>query len=173
MNNHPSHSHAATNTLVIYYSFEGNTQLMAESMAQATHADILPITPEKEMTSKGFSKYIWGGSQVVMKQKPAILPLQVDLKEYDLLLLGTPVWAWTYAPPIATLLHTTDFSHKAVGLFACHGGQLGKTFFHLKKQLVNSRILGEIDFFEPASNHREASIQRAKEWAVRMKQVSI
>ena len=155
-------------SLIIYYSFEGNTRLMAESMAQVIRADLLPLVPEKEIESKGFSKYLWGGGQVMMKRKPALQPFQVNPLEYDLILIGTPVWAWTYSPPVATLLHSVDFTHKCIGLFTCHGGQNAKTFHHMRKLLENSIVLGEIDFFEPLTKGREQSILRAEKWASEM-----
>ncbi len=154
-----------TKSLVIYYSFDGNTRLMAESMAQSINADLLPLVPEKEMESKGFSKYLWGGGQVMMKRKPILLPFQGNPLDYDLFLIGTPVWAWTFAPPVATLLNSVDFTNKAIGLFTCHGGQNANTFRHLKQKLKGSIILGEIDFFEPAKKDRDRSIERAKKWA--------
>lgn len=152
-------------SLVIYYSFEGNTRLMAESMAQALDADLLPLVPEKEMESKGFSKYLWGGGQVMMKRKPALIPFQVNPLDYDLILIGTPVWAWTFSPPVATLFQKIDFTNKHIALFTCHGGQNAKTFQHLKKQLSGNIILGEIDFFEPLTKNKEGSVERAKKWA--------
>ncbi|MDW7670195.1 MAG: flavodoxin [Bacillota bacterium] len=152
-------------SLVIYYSHEGSTRLIAESMADAIGADLLPLIPKKEMTRHGFSKYFWGGSQVMMKRKPELLPFEVDPLEYDLILIGTPVWAWTFSPPVAALLKTVDFSGKKIGLFSCHGGQNGRTFLNLKKHLADSQVLGEIDFFEPVKKDTKLSVERAKTWA--------
>ncbi|KAB3526361.1 flavodoxin family protein [Alkaliphilus serpentinus] len=151
--------------LVIYYSFEGNTKLVAEAMAEAIGADLLQLRPKKELKSTGFSKYLWGGSQVVMKKKPELLPFEVNPRDYDLILIGTPVWAWTYTPPIATLLSTVDFSGKTIGLFSTHGGQNAKTLINMRNQLKNSNIAGEIDFFEPLTKDTGNAIKRAKEWA--------
>jgi len=55
---------------VVYYSFGGNTRFIAESIAEAVGADLLEIKPKKELSSKGFMKYLWGGRQVVMGEKP-------------------------------------------------------------------------------------------------------
>jgi flavodoxin len=159
--NHPHHIKA----VVIYYSYEGSTRLIAESMASAIGADLLPLIPKKEMTRQGFSKYFWGGSQVMMKRKPELMPFKVDPHDYDLILIGTPVWAWTFSPPVAALLKIVDFSGKKIGLFSCHGGQNGKTFLNLKNHLADSQVLGEIDFFEPANKDTEISVERAKTWA--------
>ena len=50
--------------LVIYYSFEGNTEFIAQAMARHAGADILKLEPQNEQRHKGFMKYIWGGKQV-------------------------------------------------------------------------------------------------------------
>jgi len=46
---------------VVFYSFEGNTKLISESIAEAIGADLMEIKPQKEMRSKGFMKFVWGG----------------------------------------------------------------------------------------------------------------
>ncbi|KAB3536044.1 flavodoxin [Alkaliphilus pronyensis] len=152
-------------SIVVYYSFEGNTNLIAEVMAEAIGADLLRLKPKKEIKSRGFGKYLWGGSQVVMNKKPELETFKQDLQDYDLIIIGTPVWAWTYAPPIASLLEKANLKNKSVGLFSCHGGQIGKTFINLKKRLADSNILGEIDFFEPLSNYQTLAREKAEKWA--------
>ncbi len=44
-------------TLVVYYSYEGSTRLIAETIADTLKADILTLKPLEEMTSKGFLKF--------------------------------------------------------------------------------------------------------------------
>ena len=155
-------------TLIVYYSLEGNTKMIAECMAKELEADLQRIKPAKEI-SAGASKYLWGSIQILMKKKPEIMPMDKNPEDYDLILIGTPVWAWTYAPPIATLLSQVDLEQKSVAFFSCHGGQNGKTFQKLKEQLPGSQVLGEIDFFEPLKKDKEASLQRAREWCQKLK----
>ena len=50
--------------LVVYYSFEGHTKKIAEKISQNLNADILEVKPKNEKKSSGFSKFLWGGSQV-------------------------------------------------------------------------------------------------------------
>ncbi len=61
-------------TLVIYYSLEGNTELVATELAEKLDADILAVKPLKDIDAGGFGKYFWGGSQVVMhiRRAPAV-----------------------------------------------------------------------------------------------------
>ena len=44
------------------------------------------------------------------------------------MILGTPVWWYTYAPAMRTLLQGSDFSGKVIYPFATNGGWLGHTF---------------------------------------------
>lgn len=108
--------------LVLYYSYEGNTRKIAEWIAAQTGSDIEEIKPVNEMQSKGFAKYVWGGAQVVMKRKPELQPLKSDLQAYETILLGSPVWAFTYSPPIATLLEKGILKGKKIGFFYSHEG---------------------------------------------------
>jgi flavodoxin len=78
-------------TIVIFYSFEGNTRLIAENIARAAAADLLELKPKKEIPSHGFMKYVWGGRSTMMKADPELLPYDKDLQRYDLFFIGTPV----------------------------------------------------------------------------------
>ncbi|MBA2123395.1 flavodoxin [bacterium Unc6] len=151
--------------LVVYYSFEGNTKLIAEHIAKMINADILELKPKIEIKTKGFMKYFWGGKQAVLKTKPELLPFDKSVQDYDVLFIGTPVWAWTYTPPLNTLFTSCHISDKKIALFCCHGGSRGKIFDKMKKALGNNQILGEIDFQDPLKNNTDANIQRAKKWA--------
>jgi len=151
--------------IVIFYSFEGNTKIIAENIAQKIEADLLEIKPKKEIKSKGFMKFVWGGKAAIMKTKPELLPLTKDITEYDMIFIGTPVWAWTYAPPLNTFFSAHLLSNKKIGLFCCHGGGKGKIFDKMKQALENNEILGEIDFQDPLKKETQKNIQKAKDWA--------
>ena len=103
--------------LVIFYSLEGHTKLLANAIAKVTGADILEVKPKKEITKKGFMKYLKGGGQVIRKVEPEILPLSLDPNDYDLLFIGTPVWAGGYAPALRTFFSTVGFCGKKVAFF--------------------------------------------------------
>ncbi len=148
--------------LVVYYSFEGNTKLIAEHIAKTINADILELKPKIEIRTKGFMKYLWGGKQAMMKTKPELLPFDKNVQDYDILFIGTPVWAWTYAPPLNTLFTSYRIADKKIALFCCHGGGKGNIFDKMKKALKNNQILGEIDFQDPLKNNTNANIQRTR-----------
>ena len=56
--------------LIVYYSFEGNTKFIAEKIQENLSCDIVRLIPKKEIKTKGFMKFFWGGKQVFMKELP-------------------------------------------------------------------------------------------------------
>jgi len=155
-------------TLVIFYSFEGNTKLIAKNIAEAINADMLELKPTKEMKSRGFMKYVWGVKAILMRAKPELFPIEKNLENYDVLFIGTPVWAGTYAPPLNTFFLTSPVLNKKIALFCCHGGGKGKIFNKMKKALEGNQILSEIDFCEPLKKNTDANIQRVRDWAEKL-----
>ena len=77
--------------LVVFYSFESNTKFIAENIAGEINADILELKPKKDIRSRGFMKYFWGGRAMTMKTRPELMPLDKNPQDYDLLFIGTPV----------------------------------------------------------------------------------
>jgi flavodoxin len=154
--------------LVVYYSLEGNTRMIAEAISESVNVEMLEIKTKKEISSKGFMRYLWGGRQVVTKQKPALHELNKDLNDYDLLFIGTPVWAWSYAPALASLFSAHKITGKKIALFCCHGGGKGKVFDKMKEALSGNVFLGEIDFQDPLANDKEKAVLSVKQWARRI-----
>ena len=154
--------------LVVYYSFEGNTQLIAETIAIAVSADILRLEVAKERKSHGFGKYLWGGRQVVMKSKPALKPMDKNPADYDVLYLGTPVWAYTFSPAMRSFFSAVKLDGKKIALFCSCGGDRRKTFEHMRARLQGNEILGEFEAVEPIHQATEAQKQKAIDWAKAM-----
>jgi flavodoxin len=152
--------------LVVFYSHEGNTRFIAEQIADATSADVLELKPVKEMSATGFMKYVWGGKQVAMGEKPDLRPYDEDPRDYDLVFIGTPVWSFTYAPVIRTFLETWDLTGRKVALFACHSGVLGRTFKRMRQALAGVQVLAEMGFVEPLAGRTEEEGEWARTWAL-------
>lgn len=152
-------------TLVLFYSLDGNTRVIAEAIGKEIGADIVEIKRKKEFKHKGFLKIALGGFEVVKKRNPEILPLGVNLKEYDMIFIGTPVWAGNFNAVFRTLFMTEKFKEKSVALFCTFGGGEGKTFVELKKALDTSIIVGEKGFKLPLKINKEENEVQAKKWA--------
>jgi flavodoxin len=152
-------------TLIVYFSYEGNSALIAELLKAAIPGvDTLELKPEDDKKREGLAKYIWGGRQVMTHAKPKLKPYTAAIDQYDLIILGTPVWAGSYSPAIASFLSQTKISGKKLALYCCHAGGKRNTLDKLKAALAGNTIAGEIDFNNPRKLDREETAKRVQGW---------
>ena len=126
-------------TIVVYYSLEGNSKYVADEIAKKLGADTLRLESKKAYPTGTMSKYFWGGKDVVMGETPELLPYQFHKKDYDVIILGTPVWAGRYAPPIKTFLKENDLKDKKIGLFACSASGNAEKCLQAIKQTIETQ----------------------------------
>ena len=142
-------------TAIVYYSFDGNCALVAETLRDILSAQgavrVFEIKTLDTQKRRGLSKYLWGGAQVWMGKKPGIQRFDFDAAVYDLIVLGAPVWAASPAPPLAAFLDTAGIRGKRVGLFCCHAGGKGKAPEKFKALVRENTVAGFIDLRNPAS----------------------
>jgi len=123
--------------LIVYYSLTGNTQFIAETLRDTIEADILELKPIKELKANSGTRFMWGGYQSTMKKKPELMEFDINPLEYDLLILGTPVWAWNISPPMRSFLSKFDLTGKKVALWMCHAGDGVKAMERFREALKN------------------------------------
>lgn len=145
-------------TLIVYYSLEGNTKWAAEKIAAALGADTLRLAPRAAYPDKGFKKFLFGGKSAVMKETPELEPYEVDIKQYEHIVLATPVWAGTLAPPLRTFIQQEDLAGRQFALVASSmGGSPGKTFEHLKALLGVTEDIPVLSLKDPKSHPSQAN----------------
>jgi len=104
------------NVLVVYYSRTGNTQEVAERLAQKFNADIERIIDRKKRV--GPIAFVAAGKDALAGNLTQIEPLKRNPQDYDLILIGTPSWYSHMTPAIRTFVSESDLSGKQVGVFA-------------------------------------------------------
>ena len=148
--------------LVIYYSLEGNTKYAAEIIAKEIGADTLRLEPVKDIKNNAV-KNLTGGKDVIAKKEPELKPFNVNIQEYDILIIGTPVWAGNFVPAVRTLLSKYNIEDKKIALFSCHAGGKGKTLENMKEILsAKNTVIGMNDFIEPLKEKNDEEIVK---WA--------
>ena len=154
-------------TLIVYFSFDGNTKFIAEKIAETIDADIIELKTNKNYPTEGFGKYFWGGKSVIFGESPKLTNDGIDLNRYETILIGTPVWAGSYTPPVKSFIRQYTIQGKRIALFASHGGGgAEKCFARLKKALLGNTFIGEIALVEPKKNAE--SSERAVKWAANL-----
>lgn len=164
MNRMPNNSYPKK-AMVVYFSLEGNSQYVADKISEYIDADILRIEPVKDYPQGNVSKFFWGGMSVVFGENPKLISYDFSATQYDVIIIGTPVWAGSFTPPIKTFLRDNDLSKKKIALFACHGGGGAvKCFSKLKKELIDCDVISTLELVNPKYNHQQENDMKIKEF---------
>ena len=151
-------------TAVVFYSYDGNCSFAAEQMGMLLNGELVPIQTVDQKRRRGFAKMFWGVMQVMSGKLPPLKPSNFNAEAFDLIILGTPVWASSPAPAMKAFLSQAKLSGKKIALFACHAGGMGKAMEIFKTMLKDNTVVSEIDFNSPLKN-REKVKQQIEEWA--------
>ena len=113
-------------TLIIYYSRTGHVKKIAEVLRSKLGVDIEEILPEKSYD--GAVGWIVAGKEASQKALPKIKIGEKNPADYDLVIFGTPVWAWNISSPLRTYITKNKDKFKKISAFCTMGGQEGKIF---------------------------------------------
>ena len=118
--------------LVAYFSASGVTAGVAQTLSETIGADLFAIEPEISYT-KADLNWMDKTSRSTLEMgdpesRPAIAKKRDNMKDYDTIFVGFPIW-WYVAPTIInTFLESYDLIGKTIIPFATSGGSgIGKT----------------------------------------------
>ena len=132
--------------LVAYFSASGITAKVAETLAEATGADIFEIQPEVPYTKADLNWQDKTARSTIEMQNPASRPAiaakRDNMADYDTIFVGFPIW-WYVAPTIInTFLESYDLTGKIIIPFATSGGSgMGKTNEKLMPSCPGAKLL--------------------------------
>ena len=126
--------------LVVYYSYTGHTKMIAESIQKKLGCDILEIKPKIPYSTDYQTVVDEEQNNDSSNKTPEIQKIEIDLKKYDEIIIGSPVWWYTIAPVIRTFLKENDLSEKIIQPYATNAGWLGQTFQEIKRLCPNSKV---------------------------------
>ncbi len=112
---------------VVFYSFSGNTKraslfLKKKLEEKGYLCDFVELRPKREVRS-----FLKQGFMAFLKRELSLEEIKTDLSEYDLVILASPVWAFTITPALRTYLNRVEgLKGRNVGCFLTFGSGTGK-----------------------------------------------
>lgn len=108
--------------LVAYFSWSGNTQQVADSIAKQTGGERFRIVPEEAYTNDD----VFDRAQAELRDeiRPPLAE-HIDesiMAQYDVIFLGFPIWWYDLPMPVWTFLEEYDLSGKTIFPFFTHNG---------------------------------------------------
>lgn len=103
---------ADAKTLIIYYSYTNNVEKIVNELKNKIDADIVEIEPAEKGLDYAANNYAIGSAQIAAIRNnpdesssyPAIDTVNVNLDEYDTLIIAAPLWWSQMAAPLQTYL---------------------------------------------------------------------
>jgi len=139
-----------TNTLVVSYSLTGNTRQIAEAIASARDADLEAIEDSFERdTGPGRFR---SAAEGLLGLRSSITPPKRYVSEYDLVVVGTPIWAARLSSPVRSYLNQQRGSLRRVAFFCTMGGIGGKWAFYDMAKICGQRPMARLIIREKQLN---------------------
>lgn len=131
-------------TLIVYYSRTGTTRKIAENISKALNADIEEIIDLKNR--KGIIGYIMAGRDAMKNRLTRIKPIDKKPSKYDLIIIGSPVWAWSLSAPVRTYVHQNKpyMKGKKFAYFCTMGGSGFEKLFAQLEELTGQRSIATL-----------------------------
>ncbi len=132
--------------LICYFSASGVTEKMAKKISNVINGDLFKIEPVESYSSKDLD---WTNknsrSSLEMNDKtsrPKIKNKIENINEYDVVIIGFPVWWYTAPRIINTFLEANNLQNKLVYIFVTSGSSgVEGSFNDLKNMYSNINFL--------------------------------
>lgn len=116
----------AGKTLVVYYSFTNNVHTIVGDLRTQIGADVIRVEPAEKGLDYAADNYAIGSALIAairsnpddVSSYPAIDNVEVNMEDYDTIIVAAPLWWSRMAAPMQTFLfnHGAEMAGKRIGL---------------------------------------------------------
>lgn len=148
-------------SLVVYFSWSGNTENVAKSIQSQTDSDIFEIVPATPYSDDYDTVVDLAQEEQRNNARPAISGSIENIEEYDVIYVGFPNW-WGDMPMILyTFFDTYDLSGKTVALFCTSGGSgLSGTVNEVKSLEPNATVTEGLHIGSSSSSNPDRVVRK-------------
>ncbi len=138
--------------LFIYYSLTGNGDVVADYLKKEK-CDIRKIITKEKLPNNTLLRLLTGGFKSIINYKDKLDNFDNNIKKYDNIIIGTPIWNNRISAPINTVLNNLDLKNKHINfILYSKSGNINKIKKYINKKYPNSII---INLKEPKENINE------------------
>lgn len=125
--------------LVVYYSRTGTTKKVAELLAKELNCDIEEIRDDQNRM--GVIGYLKSGMEASLKKLPWIDVSKHNSNLYDVVIIGTPVWAMNMSSPVRSYINKNKGLIKNAVFFCTMGGSGDENTFSSMEKLIEKKAV--------------------------------
>jgi flavodoxin len=145
--------------LIAFYSRTGTTKKIAEAIASKKGADVEIIIDTVERG--GAMGFLRSGRDAMKKKLTKLGPLKFEPDQYDLVIIGTPIWGWNMSVPVRTYVTEQKNKFKNVAFFCTMGGSGDETAFSEMENIIGKKpiVTLAIKTKDVATNNYSGSLE--------------
>ncbi|WP_166360311.1 flavodoxin [Pseudomonas akapageensis] len=153
---------SGSRTLVAYFSRSGNTRVVAGLIQRGLRADLFEIRPTKPYPEDYLETVEQARQERDSGFKPALESKVRAIADYDVVLLGFPIWGETAPPVVRSFLTAHNLTGKTIIPFNTHGGYgLGNSRSVLENHAPKSRVM---EGFVMEGEQERKTMERVTAW---------
>lgn len=137
---------------IVYHSLSGNTRRVAELLRSRIEglgdsADLVEVHDLHQYST--LTAYMVGAPRAMRGEAAAVDPVEIDVTDYDVVVVGTPVWAFAPTPAVnGAVAALRGAEGKDAVVFVTSGGAPGEAAERLGTALEQrgARVRGAVQF---------------------------
>lgn len=152
---------AGSKSLVVYFSWSGNTENVAKSIQSQTDSDIFEIIPATPYSDDYDTVLDLAQAEQSENARPEIADSMENLADYAVIYVGYPNW-WGDMPMILyTFFDSYDLSGKTIAPFCTSGGSgLSNTVNEIKGLEPNATVTDGLHIGSGASSNSDSAVSK-------------
>lgn len=152
-------SETTSKSLVVYFSWSGNTENVAKSIQTQTNSDLFEIVPKIPYSDDYNTVVDLAQEEQKNNARPEIADIVENIDQYDVIYIGFPNW-WGDMPMILyTFFDTYDLSGKTIAPFCTSGGSgLSNTVNEMKELEPNAIVTNGLHIGSEASSSPDDAV---------------
>ena len=137
--------------LFIYYSLTNNGDVVADYFKEKGYEIKKVITKYKYPKNK-FLMIMTGGYKATFNKKDKLLDFNINVNDYDKIVIGSPIWNDRLSAPINSVINILDLNNKDLSfVLYCLSGEAN----HAKEKINKLYRINPIILKEPKNNKKE------------------
>lgn len=153
-----------TSTLIVVYSYSGNTRRAAQILQDVTGGDLLEINTRRDYAGGMAAMAVQTRIECATGLLPGLDVELPDIEKYDRILIGGPVWSYTVATPLSRFLSEMDFTGKQIAPFWTDAGSPGEYESSFNSQVRGGEVLAGLGLSGSSRLSDEEVTRRLEEW---------
>ena len=128
--------------LIAYFSWSGHTRQVAEQIQKEVGGDIFEIKTVKTYPNEHNAASEVAKKELDAQARPELKDTISNMADYDVIILGYPIWWYTAPMAVNTFLESYDMTRKVVVPFCTSGGYgVEKSVGDIRKAAGKAEVL--------------------------------